>query len=107
MFEVLRYQATNGYEPFTEWIEGIQDKQAQIRLRIRLQRLESGLFGDWVSIGEGIVEMREHHGAGFRIYLGRHRRTIVILLCGGTKRTQARDIKKAREYWSEWKRRQT
>jgi putative addiction module killer protein len=105
MFELLRYRAANGRAPFTEWIEAIQDKQVQARVLMRVQRLETGLFGDCAPIGEGALEMREHHGAGFRVYFGRHGSTIVILLCGGTKRTQASDIKKAREYWADWKRR--
>jgi putative addiction module killer protein len=105
VFELLRYRAANGCEPFTEWIESIQDKQVQARVLIRLRRLKSGLFGDCESVGEGILELRERHGAGIRIYFGRHGGTIVILLCGGTKRTQVGDIKAARECWNDWKRR--
>jgi putative addiction module killer protein len=106
MIEVFRYQATNGDEPVTDWLKSLRDKQAQAKLRIRLKRLEAGIFGDCESVGEGVMELREHLGAGYRVYFGRHGQTIVILLCGGSKKTQASDIKTARDYWADWKRRQ-
>lgn len=106
MIEVFRYQATNGDEPVTDWLKSMRDKQAQAKLRIRLKRLESGIFGDCESVGEGVLELREHLGAGYRVYFGRHGQTIVILLCGGSKKTQSSDIRKAKEYWDDWKRRQ-
>lgn len=59
-----------------------------------------------VKQGEGVLELRLHHGAGFRDHFGRHGSTIVILLCGGTKRSQVGDIALAKEYWADWKRRQ-
>jgi putative addiction module killer protein len=105
MFEVLRYQAEDGRQPFTEWLESIQDKATQARLRVRLRRLEAGLFGDCEPVGDGVLELREHHGAGCRIYFGRHGRTLVILLTGGTKRSQASDIEIAKACWADWKRR--
>jgi putative addiction module killer protein len=105
MFEVLRYQAEDGRQPFTEWLESVQDKAVQARLRVRLRRLEAGLFGDCEPVGEGVLELREHQGAGFRIYFGRQGRAVVILLTGGTKRTQPNDIEAAKRYWADWKRR--
>jgi putative addiction module killer protein len=101
--ELLRYQAEDGRVPFTEWLQSIHDKQALAKVRVRLRRLEAGLFGDCASIGDGVLELREHHGAGYRVYFGRHGNTVVILLCGGTKRSQERDIRLAKEYWAEWK----
>jgi len=106
VFEVLRYQTDDGRVPFTDWLLAIPDKQAQARVRLRLRRLEAGLFGDCEPVGEGVLELREHQGSGYRVYFARHGRTIVVLLCGGTKRTQSGDIKEAREYWADWKRRQ-
>lgn len=106
MFEVLRYQARDGREPFTEWLRSIRDRQAQAKVRVRLRRLEAGIFGDCESVGDGVLELREHLGAGYRVYFGRHGRSIVILLCGGTKKSQTADIKAAKQYWADWKRRQ-
>jgi putative addiction module killer protein len=106
VFELLRYQAADGSEPFSDWLRSIGDVRAQARIRLRLRRLEAGLFGDCKSVGEGVLELRDHEGAGHRVYLGRHGRMVVILLYGGTKRTQARDIEEAKKYWADWKRRQ-
>ena len=106
MIEVFRYQYESGKEPFTDWLRSLRDKQVQARMRVRLRRLEAGNFGDCHGVGEGVQEMREHHGAGYRVYFGRHGQTIVILLCGGTKKSQPADIKAAKEYWEDWKRRQ-
>jgi putative addiction module killer protein len=106
MIELLRYQAEDETEPVTEWLNGLRDKQAQARLRVRLRRLEAGNFGDCDSVGEGVFELREHVGAGYRIYLGRYGQKLVILLCGGDKKSQAADIKTAKRFWAIWKRRQ-
>lgn len=107
MIDVLRYQADDATEPVTEWLNNLRDKQAQARLRVRLRRLEAGNFGDCDPVGEGVFELREHVGAGYRIYLGRHGLKVVILLCGGDKKSQAADIKRARMFWIDWKRRQS
>jgi putative addiction module killer protein len=106
MIEVLRYQAADGQEPVTEWLQSLRDKQAQAKVRMRLKRIEAGNFGDCESVGDGVLELREHLGAGYRVYLGRHGQSIVILLFGGSKKTQAMDIKTAKDYWADWKRRQ-
>ncbi|MBI5751685.1 MAG: type II toxin-antitoxin system RelE/ParE family toxin [Hydrogenophilales bacterium] len=106
MIEVFRYQANDGTEPVTEWLQSLRDKQAQAKIRIRLKRLEAGIFGDCEPVGDGVLELREHLGAGYRVYFGRHGQRIVILLCGGTKKTQSTDIKTAKTYWADWKRRQ-
>jgi len=106
MTEVFRYQAEDGLEPVTDWLQSLRDKQAQAKIRIRLKRLEAGIFGDCEPVGDGVLELREHLGAGYRVYFGRHGQRIVILLCGGTKKTQSTDIKTAKAYWADWKRRQ-
>ncbi|MCK9201214.1 MAG: type II toxin-antitoxin system RelE/ParE family toxin [Gallionella sp.] len=107
MIEVFRYQSEEGAEPLTDWLLSLRDKQVQAKIRIRLKRLEAGNFGDCEAVGEGVHELREHLGAGYRVYFGRHGHTVVILLCGGSKRSQATDIKTAKAYWQDWKRRQT
>ena len=106
MVEVLRYQAEDATEPVTEWLNNLRDRQAQARLRVRLRRLEAENFGDCDPVGQGVFELREHIGAGYRVYFGRHGRQVVILLCGGDKKSQTADIKRAKRYWVDWKRRQ-
>ena len=79
---------------------------AQARIRIRLRQVEAGNFGDCEAVGEGVSELRVHVGAGYRVYFGRHGQTVVVLLCGGDKRTQTNDIKRAKLFWVDWKGRQ-
>jgi len=106
MIEVFRYQTEGGKEPLTDWLLSLRDKQTQAKIRVRLKRLEAGNFGDCEPVGDGLQELKEHLGAGYRVYFGRHGQTAVILLCGGSKKSQAADIKTAGEYWEDWKRRQ-
>ena len=106
MIEVFRYQIEDGKEPLTDWLQSLQDKQAQAKIRVRLKRLEAGNFGDCYPVGEGVQELRKHLDAGYRVYFGRHGRIVVILLCGGSKELQPADIKAAKAYWADWKRRQ-
>ena len=107
MIDVLRYQAEDAAEPVTEWLNQLRDRQTQARLRIRLRRLEAGNFGDCHPVGEGVSELREHMGTGYRVYFGRHGQKVVILLCGGDKKSQERDIRQAKRFWADWKRRQS
>lgn len=107
MIEIFRYQRVNGEEPFTEWLQSVRDKVAQARIRIRLRQVEAGNMGDCEPVGEGVTELRVHVGAGYRVYCGQHGKTMVVLLCGGNKGSQAADIKRAKAFWSDWKRRQS
>ncbi len=106
MFELRRYKTSNGCIPFTEWMREMKDKIAQVRIRARLRQLESGNFGDYEPVGEGVLELRIHVGAGYRVYFGRHGIEIVVLLCAGDKRSQQADIKRAKAMWSDWKERE-
>lgn len=106
MIELLRYRQDDGREPFSEWLNGLRDKAAQARIRVRLRHVQAGNMGDAQPVGEGVVELRVHVGAGYRVYCGRHGKAVVLLLCGGDKASQAGDIRWAKELWSEWKRRQ-
>ena len=103
--ELFRYRREDGVEPFTEWVNALRDKAAQARVRVRLLRLATGSFGDCEPVGEGVSELRIHVGAGYRVYFGRRGESLVILLCGGDKRTQTRDIATAKKYWESYKRR--
>jgi len=105
-FELLRYQRDNGREPFTEWLNTVRDKVIQARIRERLRRVETGNFGDCEPVGEGVIELRIHVGAGYRVYFGRYGSALILLLSGGDKRSQSDDIRRAHEHWLNWKRRQ-
>jgi putative addiction module killer protein len=107
MVQVYRYKTGAGAEPVTEWLLSLKDNLVQAKLRLRLNRVAEGNFGDCSSVGDGVSELREHIGAGFRMYFGQQGKTIVILLCGGTKRTQTSDINTAKRYWTDWKKRQS
>ena len=74
---------------------------------MRLRRLEAGNFGDCKAIGGGLIELRIHRGPGYRIYLGCHGHTLVILLCGGNKSSQRADVSLAHRLWVDWKERQS
>ena len=105
--ELLRYQRADGSEPFTGWLASLRDKTGAARIRMRLRQIESGNFGDCEPVGEGVIELRVHVGPGYWAYCGRHDKAVVLLLCGGDKNTQPRDIRRAKDLWTEWKRRQT
>ncbi len=82
---------------FSAWMAGLRDMQAKARIATRIRRLSLGNFGDVKSVGSGVSELRIDHGPGYRVYFTRTGSTLVILLCGGDKRTQDRDILRARE----------
>ena len=103
---LLRYRREDGGEPFSDWLNGLRDKAAAARIRVRLRRLEAENFGDCEPVGDGVSELRIHVGPGYRVYFGRNGRLCVILLCGGDKSSQGADIKLAKALWAEWKRRQ-
>ena len=100
--ELLEYLTDNDRNPFREWLEGLRDRQARARIRVRLNRIRLGNFGDCKSVGGGVSELRVPHGPGYRVYLGRKDNTVVILLFGGDKKTQSRDIALAQTYWADY-----
>ena len=103
MTTVRRYQTVEGRSPLTEWLEGLRDGVTRARIVARLDRLTEGLRGDWKSVGGGVSELRIDHGPGYRVYYGQDGDTLILLLCGGTKRTQAKDIERAHAYWKDYK----
>ncbi|KRH99655.1 type II toxin-antitoxin system RelE/ParE family toxin [Curvibacter sp. PAE-UM] len=82
-------------EVFDAWFAGLKDRQAARRVQVRIDRAEDGNFGDCAPVGEGVSEMRIHHGPGYRVYFTQRGVELVILLAGGDKSTQAADIKTA------------
>ena len=82
---------------FRRWMTGLKDDRAVAAIAARLTRLAQGLAGDAKSVGGGVTELRIHYGPGYRVYLHRRGNVLVILLCGGDKSSQARDIRQAIE----------
>jgi len=99
---VIVYQDNRGNEPFTDWLNSLHDPTTRRRILKRLLRLEQGNYGDYKSVGEGVNELRFFFGAGYRVYFGEDGDTIVVLLCGGSKDSQHRDIQRAQLYWQEY-----
>ena len=84
-------------EEFSRWLHRLKDDNAAARILVRIRRAELGNLGDCSSVGGGVMEMRVDYGPGYRVYFARQGDSIVVLLCGGDKRTQQRDIKRAKE----------
>lgn len=82
-------------DTFTEWIDGLRDIQARARIQVRIERLTAGNPGDVEPVGEGVSELRINYGPGYRVYFKQRGRELIILLAGGGKSTQAKDIKSA------------
>ena len=104
-FEIRRYRTTTGVEPFTQWLSELPDRQARARILARLERIEVGNFGDVKVLRDGVSELRIDWGPGYRVYFGRDGRTLIVLVCGGDKRKQRTDIKRAVELWQEYEER--
>ena len=100
--EIRVYQTLNGREPFTEWLESIRDISTQDRIQARVNRLKFGNFGDTKSVGGGVFELRLDFRSGYRVYFGQVGNTVVLLLCGGDKSSQTRDIERSKTYWLEY-----
>ena len=82
---------------YRRWFKRLRDRQARARIRARVRRLEAGHPGDARPVGGGVVEMRVDYGPGYRVYYCRRGQSVVVLLAGGDKGSQARDIKRAIE----------
>lgn len=81
---------------FNKWLSGLKDARAKQKIATRIRRLGFGHFGDVVPVGEGVSELRIHEGKGYRAYFVQRNGKVIILLCGGNKKTQSRDISAAR-----------
>jgi putative addiction module killer protein len=84
-------------QTFRDWLAELRDRRAAARIAVRLARLEQGLFGDIKPVGEGVSELRVDYGPGYRVYLVQRGAVMIVVLCGGDKSRQARDIRRAME----------
>ncbi len=101
--EIELYIAANGKAPYIKWMSSLT-VPARAIIRKRIVRLETGQFGDIKMIkgARGLYELRIHEGPGYRLYFGKRRETLVILLCGGKKGGQSQDIARAKKYWQDY-----
>lgn len=91
-------------EVFDKWLRKLKDQRAKAKILFRIQRIEeNGNFGDCEPVGQGLSELRIHYAKGYRVYLKEYKGTVVLLLNGGTKSSQQKDIAKAKELWSTYK----
>ncbi|WP_042250946.1 type II toxin-antitoxin system RelE/ParE family toxin [Paracoccus sp. PAMC 22219] len=88
---------------FDRWLMGLRDRRAVARIAARLDRLASGNSGDAEPVGDGVSELRIHYGPGYRVYFLRRGPVLIVLLCGGDKSSQERDITQAKALAAEWK----
>jgi putative addiction module killer protein len=100
-FEIIVFSNGKQAEPFTEWILEL-DSVTRKRIFAKVARLQSGNFGDCKQIVDSIYELRCFFGSGYRVYFGKYREYVVVLLCGGDKSSQSKDIIKAKQYWSNY-----
>jgi putative addiction module killer protein len=98
---VRQYVTLDGHRPYGEWLNTLPIP-AQARVAARVARFEAGNLGDHKAVGGGVWEARFPFGPGYRFYFGKHQRQILLLLLGGTKASQSRDIRRAQQYWSDY-----
>jgi len=103
MYRIRKYQCSDGRIPFDDWVSTINNSRDRARLLKRLDKVQLGNLGDWNSLGDYVFELREHFGAGYRLYYGIEKCTVILLLCGGNKSSQTKDIKLAKQYWRDFK----
>jgi putative addiction module killer protein len=103
--EVRRYLTNAGRDVVGEWLGALRDPRARAKVATRIARLESGNFGDCKPVGDGVWELRIDWGPGYRVYYATVGKEVVLLLCGGDKRKQTADIRRAREFLNDFGRR--
>ncbi|MBI3517574.1 MAG: type II toxin-antitoxin system RelE/ParE family toxin [Proteobacteria bacterium] len=104
MLELRYYIAADGHSPFSDWLSDL-DAAVRAKIAASVMRLGQGNLSNAKSLGDGVLEFRINFGPGYRLYFGRDGATVVILLTGGTKRRQQRDIERAKELWAAYRQR--
>jgi len=102
--EIIHYLRPNGKDPYQDWLNNITDQKARVTIDRRIERVTNGNFGDHKFCDQGVWELRIDTGPGYRVYYAQQRNQIVILLAGGTKKSQQKDIETAIEYLEDFKR---
>jgi putative addiction module killer protein len=103
--EIRHYLSSTGRDPYQSWLDRLKDLRARVAIQRRVDRIAAGHFGDHKPCRGGVWEVRVDVGPGYRIYYARDGRTIVLLLCGGDKSTQAAEVDTAVKYWMDYQRR--
>ena len=102
--KLVEYQTINGKSPFEKWYNDL-NAIAAAKIAVALIRMEQGNFSNAKAVGAGVQEFRINFGVGYRVYFGKDGDEIVILLAGGTKKRQQKDIENAKLYWQDYKKR--
>ena len=105
MVEIRHYITSDNKDIYLEWLRKLRDTTARIAIDRRVNRVELGNFGDHRFCRDGVWELRIDVGPGYRVYHAVAGRELLLLMCGGDKRTQTKDIDRACEYWQDWQRR--
>jgi putative addiction module killer protein len=103
--EIEYYETADGNQPFRAWLLSLKDKRAKAIIDARLERVKQGNLGYCESVGEGVMELKIDFGPGYRVYFGQIGNKLVVLLTGGDKKSQRKDIKIADAYWADYRRR--
>src|SRR5215468_12078838 len=103
--QICHYLTASGKDPYQGWLDELKDLRGRVAIQRRIDRIAKGNFGDHRFCRDGVWELRIQFGPGYRVYYGRERKTVVVLLCGGSKRTQSADITPAVRYWLDYQQR--
>jgi putative addiction module killer protein len=103
MYQIEHYVTADGVDIFTGWINGVRDQRAAAKVLTRIDRLALGNFGDYRALDGGVFELRIDEGPGYRVYAARVGKVVLLLLCGGDKKSQTKDIEDAKTYLQDYK----
>jgi putative addiction module killer protein len=105
MNSIIHYLTAAGDDPYQQWMDRLKDRTAQARVTLRVSRVAAGVFGDCKPVGSGVWELRIDQGPGYRVYYAKAGKQLVLLLLGGSKRSQQADIDRAIDCWHDFQRR--
>lgn len=103
--DIRHYLTASGHDPYQEWLDHLKDLTGRVAIQRRVDRVARGNFGEHRFLQEGVWELKIDVGPGYRVYYAQESTTVVLLLCGGSKRTQTSDIKTAVKYWLDYQQR--